>query len=98
MQNVNTRLEVIEAKLNEIQTKMKELDEVTKTKTDDNDVTVLAEQIISEKNIITKKDLENYERRMEAAFEAFQVKMIKWIVGTGISTIAAFSGLARLLM
>jgi hypothetical protein len=83
-----SRMETI---LEELRNKIDSIEEELKVKAENNDVIVVLDKMIREKNLVTKSDLESVKEKMEASIQANQVQLMKWIVATGISTIVAIS-------
>jgi hypothetical protein len=81
----------METILEELRNKIDSIEEELKVKAENNDVIVVLDKMIREKNLVTKSDLESVKEKMEASIQANQVQLMKWIVATGISTIVAIS-------
>ncbi|WP_407270922.1 hypothetical protein [Radiobacillus sp. PE A8.2] len=98
MKDIITRVEGMEEKIKDIDNKVQNLDEKIKKKTEANDVTVTFERLMKEEKLVTASDLENLKEKMEADANERHLNLIKWIVGTGISSIMAITGMIRLFI
>lgn len=87
-----------EARLHRIEDRLEDLEKSIKTKTDSRDVIVKIDELIKEKELITKAELNSFHEKMQATLNANQVSLLKWMVGTGISTVAAIAGVIRLFI
>ncbi|TLS35450.1 hypothetical protein [Pseudalkalibacillus caeni] len=58
---------------------------------DDSEVTKLVQQELDKKGLITNSEMESH-------INAAQLKMIKWVVGTGISAVAITLSLLKLFI
>ncbi|ALX50327.1 hypothetical protein [Lentibacillus amyloliquefaciens] len=86
------------SKLYEIEARLKVLEKSLESKADTKDVIVKIDELIKEKELITKSELNNFHKKMEATLNANHVKLLKWIIATGISTVAAVAGVLRLFI
>jgi len=88
---LNARQERMEVMLEELRSKINSIEENLEEKAENNDVIVLLDKMIRDKNLVTIADIERVKEQMEASIQRNQVLLMKWIVATGISTIAAIS-------
>ncbi|MUK88016.1 hypothetical protein GMD78_06335 [Ornithinibacillus sp. L9] len=93
-----SKQEVYELRIKELETKIDMLEQSIQTKMDANDVIVKIDELIREKELVTKVELENFHKKMEVALHASQVKIIKWLCATGLSTITAIAAIIRLFI
>ncbi|AIF45515.1 hypothetical protein [Virgibacillus sp. SK37] len=90
--NQHTRTE---AELKELRERLSNLEQDNAT-TSEKNMYLTFEQLIRDKQLITKAELKHYEEKMHALLQESQLKLIKWIVGTGISTIGAITAIIGL--
>ncbi len=81
----------MEVLLDELRGKIVAIEENLEEKAENNDVIVVLDNMIRDKQLVTKTDIESVKEKMEASIQANQVLLMKWIIATGISTIAAIS-------
>lgn len=79
--------------IHELKERIQEFEENIQEKSAENKMRVTFEKLIMDKQLITKSELDRYEERMRTLVQENQVKLLKWIVGTGLSTIAAITGI-----
>ncbi|WP_102029530.1 hypothetical protein [Salirhabdus sp. Marseille-P4669] len=91
MSEWNARHERMEVLLDELRGKIVAIEENLEEKAENNDVIVVLDNMIRDKQLVTKTDIESVKEKMEASIQANQVLLMKWIIATGISTIAAIS-------
>lgn len=87
-----------ESKLYEIEARLEVLERSMDKKTDTKDVIVQIDELIKEKELITKAELDSLHEKMETTLRENQVKLLKWMLGTGISTVAAIAGVIRIVV
>ncbi|QKY69706.1 hypothetical protein [Lentibacillus sp. CBA3610] len=87
-----------ESRLYEIEARLKVLEKSLESKADTKDVIVKIDELIKEKELITKTELNNFHKRMEATLHANHVKLLKWMVATGISSVAAIAAVLRIFV
>ncbi|SHG28088.1 hypothetical protein [Ornithinibacillus halophilus] len=98
MSDLNAKQEGIAIKVEELEEKHNDQEKQIETKTDKNDVHVLIDERLKEEQVVTKADLEKLEERMEANLHASQMKLLKWIIGTGISFISGAIAIIELFI
>lgn len=81
MENIELKIMELEMKMEEFCILQENFHETVQNQLDNNDVRTLLEQVLAEKRFATSSEL---EQRINAS----QVQLIKWIIGTGISTVA----------
>ncbi|WP_226035293.1 hypothetical protein [Aquibacillus saliphilus] len=96
IKDLHTRQGVTEVKLGELESTVDKIEQLLNAKTDENDVKIIIEQLIKEKELVTKSDLDYYQEKIEANIKKTQVMMIKWVIGTGLSAIMAITGIIGL--
>ncbi|SFE48559.1 hypothetical protein SAMN05216238_1193 [Lentibacillus persicus] len=87
-----------ESKLYEIDARLKVLEQSLQSKADTKDVILKIDELIKEKELITKNELNNFHKKMEATLHANHVKLLKWLIATGLSTVAAIAGVIRIFI
>lgn len=96
MSNLREKQLEIESKVKGIEAKLNDHEEQLQTKMDEKDVRVLIDEKIKENDIVTIKDLENIGKKMEAKLQESQIKLLKWMVATGFSSISAIFAIIRI--
>lgn len=81
MENIELKILELEMKIEELEILQENFHDTIKNQLDNNDVRTLLEQMLAEKRFATYSD-------MEQKMSANQVQLIKWIIGTGISTVS----------
>lgn len=81
MERIELKIRELEMKLEELEILQENIHETVKNQLDNNDVRTLLEQVLAEKRFATHSD-------MEQRISASQIQLIKWIMGTGISTVS----------
>lgn len=81
MDNHELKIKELEMKIEELESQQENFQETIQSQLDNNDVRTLMEQMLDEKDFVTAPD-------MEQSLSKSQVQLIKWIVGTGISSIS----------
>ena len=99
MEEVKSRLKVVETRLDDLRIRLDEIKEEIQKRTDKNDVKVLIDESLDMKKfvqdneviVITHETLKgkNYMTKAEvqSAIKEHNLKLVKWIVGTGISIV-----------
>ncbi|TFJ92563.1 hypothetical protein [Lentibacillus salicampi] len=87
-----------ESRLYEIEARLKVLEQSLKTKPDTKDVIIKIDELIKEKELITKAELDSFHKKIEATLQANQVKLLKWMFAMGISSVAAFAAVVRIVI
>lgn len=82
----------------EIEARLKILEQSLESKADTRDVIVKMDELIKEKELITRAELNNFHKKVEATLQATQVKLLKWIIATGISSVAAIAAVIRIVV
>ncbi|MYL57109.1 hypothetical protein [Virgibacillus halodenitrificans] len=90
----NQRTET-EAELKELRKRLSNL-EKDNDATSEKNMYLIFDQLIKDKQLVTKSELNRYEQKMHALLQESQLKLLKWIVGTGISTIGAITAIIGL--
>jgi uracil phosphoribosyltransferase len=85
-----------ESKVYELEARLEVLEQSVKEKADTKDVIVKVDKLIKEKELITKAELTNLYEKMEKSLHENQVKLLKWMLATGVSSIAAIAGIIRI--
>ncbi|MBM7660926.1 tetrahydromethanopterin S-methyltransferase subunit B [Bacillus mesophilus] len=91
MEELELKVKELEMKIDELESLQENYQESLTHSLDENDVHALVDELIAEKELITQADL---EKSMSKA----HLQMIKWVVGTGISSVALLLGLLRIFM
>lgn len=86
-----------ESKLYEIEARLEVLERSLEKKTDTKDVMVQIDELIKKKELITKAELNSFQEKMEAALQTNQIRIVKWVLGTGISSVAAIAAVMRIV-
>lgn len=81
MDDIGLKVKELEMKIEELESLQENFQETVQNQLDNNDVRTLMEQVLAEKRFATRSEV---EQRVSDS----QVQLIKWIVGTGISTIS----------
>ncbi|MBT2638637.1 hypothetical protein [Bacillus sp. ISL-39] len=90
MKEIELKIKELEMKIEELESLQENFQVTIQSQLDNNDVRTLMNQILNEKDFVTTPD-------MEKSLSKSQVQLIKWIVGTGISTISIVVGLFEFL-
>ncbi|GAM15721.1 hypothetical protein [Mesobacillus selenatarsenatis] len=90
MDNLELKIKELEMKIEELESQQENFQETVQSQLDNNDVRTLMEQMLDEKDFVTAPD-------MEQSLSKSQVQLIKWIVGTGISSISIIIALFEFL-
>ena len=93
IRDLHAKQEITEVKVSDLEHEVEQIHEGLKNKSDENEVKVIAENLIKEKDFITRSEFEQYYQQMHAETKASQIRLLKWVIGTGISAIAAISGI-----
>lgn len=105
----NEKNERIEERLQEIRRDLTEIEDELKEKTDENDVKVLLDEYAKLKKVVTEEEVivildkvlneKKYmtESEVDTKTSKAQITMIKWVVGTGISSVALVIAILRVL-
>ncbi|OZU89665.1 hypothetical protein CIL03_00560 [Virgibacillus indicus] len=93
IKEIESRQKDTELEIHELKERIQEFEESIQEKSAENKMRVSFEKLIMDKQLITKSELDRYEERMRTLVQENQVKLLKWIVGTGLSTIAAITGI-----
>ncbi len=88
MRELEVKIKEIEMKIEELQLQQETIKETIEEHMDESEVRVIVDQLLSEKELMTRADLE--QKTSET-----QLQLIKWAVGTAISTGAVLFGLIR---
>ncbi|MRH44514.1 hypothetical protein GH741_17865 [Aquibacillus halophilus] len=96
IKDLYAKQKMIEDKLEDLESTADEIEEFLNTKTGSEEVKDIVEQLIKDKQLVTKADLDYYHEKMEVYVKNTQVMMIKWVIGTGLSSIAAITSLIRI--
>ena len=89
IRDLHAKQEITEVKVSDLEHEVEQIHEGLKNKSDENEVKVIAENLIKE----TRYEFEQYYQQMHAETKASQIRLLKWVIGTGISAIAAISGI-----
>ncbi|WP_010532361.1 hypothetical protein [Lentibacillus jeotgali] len=98
IQNSNHEQRRYESRLYEIEARLKVLEKSLESKADTKDVIVKIDELIKEKELITKSELNNFHKKVESTLHANHVKLLKWVIATGISSVAAFAAVVRIFV
>lgn len=90
MEDIELKVKELEMKIDEIESQQESLQSLTEHQLDNNDVKALLNDEIAEKGFMTQVE-------MEQMLNQKHLQLIKWIVGTGISTLAIVVSLFRYL-
>ncbi|WP_456278364.1 hypothetical protein [Bacillus sp. AK128] len=91
MEDLELKVKELELKLDELESSQDNFQESFNDPLDKNDVHALFDELIAEKRLITQSELEEKLSKNHLA-------MIKWVVGTGISSVAILSGLLKFIL
>jgi hypothetical protein len=91
--DLHARQERYEANLNELTARVEDLEGKLEGMLEDKDVYLIVEELIKEKELIAKTELELFEESIEANVQENQVKLLKWTVATGLSSIATIAAI-----
>ena len=91
MDELELKVKELEMKIEELESIQENFQESIQDQLYNNDVRTLINQIVDEKGYVSTPD-------MEQRLSKSQVQLIKWIVGTGISTISIITALFEFLM
>ncbi|MFD2761867.1 hypothetical protein ACFSUO_12990 [Lentibacillus juripiscarius] len=98
IENTNYEQRSHESRLYELEARLNVLEQSLESKADTKDVILKIDDLIKEKELITKSELNNFQKKMEAMLHAYQVKLLKWIVASGISSVAAIAAIIRIFV
>ncbi|HLR62531.1 MAG TPA: hypothetical protein VK097_08825 [Lentibacillus sp.] len=98
IENSNHERNNYESRLYEIEARLKVLEQSLESKADTKDIIVKMDELIKEKELITKSELNNFHEKMEATLHANHVKLLKWIIASGISSVAAIAAVIRVFV
>lgn len=90
MKEIEIKIKELEMKIEELESLQENFQETIQGQLDNNDVRTLLEQILEGKKFVSTSD-------MEQRLSKSQVQLIKWIVGTGISSISIIIALFEFL-
>ncbi|MGV2941696.1 hypothetical protein AB5I83_18995 [Mesobacillus sp. LC4] len=90
MDELEIKIKELEMKIEELESLQENFQETVQNQLDNSDVRILMEQMLAEKEFVTTSDLEQTVSKS-------QVQLIKWIVGTGISSVSIIIALFEFL-
>ncbi len=90
MDHTKLKVKELEMKMEELEALLENVQDSVQQQLDHDDIRTTVNQVLDEKELVTSSDL---EQRISQS----QVQLIKWIVGTGISTISIIIALLQFL-
>ncbi|MFT9599667.1 hypothetical protein [Mesobacillus sp.] len=90
MEELELKIKELVMKIEELESLQENFQQSIQSQLDNNDVRTLMDQVLDEKEFVTLPD-------MEQRLSKSQVQLIKWIVGTGISSISIIIALFEFL-
>ena len=91
MMELELKVKELEDKHDELETLYDSLHETTKKQLDENDVRTIVDQLLIEKGFMTQTDVDK-------KISQSQLQLIKWVIGTGLTTIAVLGSLIKFFM
>lgn len=86
MSETEIKLKELEVKVQSLETRIGYLENWN---TSENDVHTIVDNLLDEKSVMTKRDVENLLNRQ-------QLQIVKWSAGTGISVLAVMASIMRI--
>jgi hypothetical protein len=90
LEELELKVKELEMKIDELESLQENYQESLTNPLDENDVHALVDELIADKELVTQSDLEK-------SLSKAHLQMIKWVVGTGVSSVALLFGLLRYL-
>lgn len=91
MDDIRSRLKAAEVKIEDAHDEINNLYQTVNTKTDENNVKVTINNTLRNMGYLSEQEIklmiERSEERMETSFKVSHLNLMKWVIGTGISTV-----------
>ncbi|WP_078547754.1 hypothetical protein [Litchfieldia alkalitelluris] len=81
MEDLEKKINELELRIDELESQQKNMEDSIKQQLDDNDIRVIVDELFEEKDNATKRDV-------DLELNKYQLKFIKWLIGTGVSVVA----------
>lgn len=91
MKDFELKVKELEARHDELESLYDNLHDTSQKQLNENDVRIIFDKLLTEKKLMT-------ETEVEKKLSQSQLQTIKWIVGTGISTIAIIVGVFKIFI